>query len=339
MKLTKRQIFYFAIFMILLLFLNTVKIPYYIYKPGRADPLDEIVEVEDGYDSEGSMHLLTVSGSHATPMQYIFAKFLPHREITPLEEIRPKGETDEEYFQRQLGLMENSQQSSTYVAYKAADRDVEIIYEGIYVVNVKENMPADGVLKPGDLIVRMDGEKLKDSHQLLEKMGEKKPGDEIILEFNRGDETYQETIEVTDYEQAESGVGIGIELITGHHIEVDPNVHFSSGNIGGPSAGLMFALDIYNQLVEEDLTKGYQVAGTGSVDFEGNVHSIGGVDKKVIAAHESNCDIFFVPNEHHKEKDSNYQIAKETAEQIDTDMEIVPVNTFDEAKEYLENLD
>src|SRR5699024_769198 len=107
--------------------------------------------------------------------------------------------------------------------------------------------------------------------------------------------------------------------------------------IGGPSAGLMFSLEIYDQLTEEDLTKGYEIAGTGQVDYDGNVLPIGGIDKKVIAADKAECDIFFDPNEHGM-PDSNYQTAKETGEEIGTDMKIVPVDDFEEALSYIDNI-
>src|SRR5699024_9209722 len=99
-----------------------------------------------------------------------------------------------------------------------------------------------------------------------------------------------------------------------------------------------FSLEIYNQLTESDVTKGYNVIGTGEVDFEGNVLRIGGVDKKVVAAHKSGGDIFFVPNEGGHEE-SNFNEAKKVAEDLQTEMEIVPIDHFDDALEYLKALE
>lgn len=338
-KFTRRQIAYFAVFIILITFLNIFKLPYYIYKPGRADSLEEIVKVDGGYESEGSMHLLTVSGSHATPIQYVLAQFLSYREIIPIEDARPQGETDEEYLQRQLYLMENSQQSSTVVAYEAANADIEIVYDGVYVASIKEDFPADGVLEIGDIITSIDGKKINESDQLLSYIEGKEVGESISLDIEREDDQLTKTLELVPYEEAKSGVGIGIGLVTSRHVEVEPDIHFSSGNIGGPSAGLMFALDIYDQLTEEDLTKGYRITGTGGLDYDGTVFSIGGVDKKVVAAHKSGCEIFFVPNAQNEEENSNYQVAKATAEEIGTNMTIVPVDTFEEALTYLQKLE
>src|SRR5690625_3309503 len=99
----------------------------------------------------------------------------------------------------------------------------------------------------------------------------------------------------------------------------------------------MFSLEIYDQLTKQDLTHGYEIGGTGEVDYNGNVIRIGGIDKKVIAADKEGCDIFFAPNEGGA-KDSNYSVAKNTAEEIGTDMKIVPVDTFKDAFEYLQGL-
>ena len=117
-------------------------------------------------------------------------------------------------------------------------------------------------------------------------------------------------------------------------------------NIGGPSAGLMFTLEILNQLLDEDLTKGYHIAGTGEMNEDGTVGRIGGIEKKVVAADEDGIEIFFAPDDEitdemrHADPDikSNYEAAVETAKTIGTDMEIVPVKTIDDALEYLEQL-
>ncbi|KHE71812.1 hypothetical protein LD39_07855 [Halobacillus sp. BBL2006] len=100
----------------------------------------------------------------------------------------------------------------------------------------------------------------------------------------------------------------------------------------------MFSLEIYDQLTEKDITKGYQIAGTGEVNYEGQVGRIGGIDKKVVAASEDGCQIFFAPNEDGR-KGSNYQVAKETAEEINTDMKVVPVDTFQDALNYLKDME
>ncbi|ASN05867.1 SepM family pheromone-processing serine protease [Virgibacillus necropolis] len=338
MKFTKRHLVYLLIVMVIAFLLSTYKLPYYIYKPGDAGALNPIVEVEGGYESEGDMHLVTVRGGQATPIQYVMAKIMPHHELHPIEEIRPEGVSEEEYFHVQLQMMESSQEAAIVVAYQAAEEGIDIQYNGVYVVTIIEGMPADGILKMGDRIVGIDGNEVNKSEDLIKYVEDKQAGETIKLEIVRSDKHVTKEIELEAFEQLDNKVGIGIQLVTDRSVEVDPDVTFSSGNIGGPSAGMMFSLEIYDQLTKDDLTSGYHIAGTGEIDYEGNVQRIGGIDKKVIAADDEGCKIFFAPNENGAEG-SNYEVAKKTAEEIGTDMKIVPVDTFKDAVTYLQELE
>jgi len=340
LRLTKRHLISYICLLILLAMLAMYRLPYYIYKPGGADALDEIVEVQDGSTSQGDMHLVTVSGGQATPLQWLWAKFSTYYEILPLETVRPKDMTEEDYRLAQLQMMENSQESSVVVAYEAAGKEIEMEYHGVYVVSVVDKTPAAGILDMGDRITEIDNQTINEADDLIELIDTKKPGDTVSLTVIRDDKALTETITLAAFKDpnGEEQVGMGIRLVTDRSVKVDPPVKFSSGNIGGPSAGLMFALEIYDQLTEEDLTKGYEIIGTGALDYDGTVQRIGGIDKKVVAADKAGCDIFFAPYEDGGE-DSNYAVAKKTAEDINTKMEIVPVNTFDEALEYLEALE
>ncbi|HLQ71618.1 MAG TPA: SepM family pheromone-processing serine protease [Bacillota bacterium] len=335
MKFTKRHLITLFVVIVIAFFLASYKLPYYIYKPGGADALNPVVNVEDGFQSEGDLHLVTVSGLQATPIQYVWAKLLNHHEVVPLHQVRPEGVTEEQYMQAQLQMMENSQQKSTVVAYEAADADITVTFDGVYVVNVIKNMPADGKLKMGDLITEIDGQQIQEADDLIDYLDGMEQGDTVSLEVERDGETLTEEVTLQSFDE-EDKVGVGIQLVTDRDVDVNPEVTFSSGKIGGPSAGLMLSLEIYDQLTEDDLTKGHQIAGTGEIDYEGNVKRIGGIDKKVVAADKEGCDIFFAPYEQGK-KNSNYEVAKRTAEEIDTDMEIIPVDTFDDALEYLQN--
>lgn len=337
MKITKRHIVYLIIVVAIAFFLSAYKLPYYIYKPGGADALDPIVSVDGGYKSKGDMHLVTVRGGQATPVQYVWAKLLPHQEVLPIEKVRPEGISEDEYFHVQLQMMENSQEASTVVAYQAAGKDITINYKGVYVMNVIKGMPAQGKLKMGDRITGIDGNEVKKADDLISYVENKSAGDTISVKFVRDDETQTKDIKLESFKELDNKVGIGIQLVTDRGVSVDPKLKFSSGSIGGPSAGLMFSLEIYDQLTKEDLTHGHQIAGTGEIDYEGNVGRIGGIDKKVIAADDEGCTIFFAPNEKGA-ADSNYHLAKKTAEEIGTDMKVIPVDTFSDALTYLEKM-
>ena len=338
MRFSKKHIIYLVVIVVLAYFLSAYKLPYYIYKPGGADALNPIVEVDDGYRSEGDMHLVTVSGLQATPIQYVWAKVLSYNEILPIDQVFPEGISQDDYMHAQLQVMESSQEAATVVAYEAADKDITIDYKGVYVVSVVEGMPADGKLKAGDRIIGIDGNEIKEADDLIDYIDKKQANDTVALDVVREEEERTEEITLEAFSDQEDKIGMGIQLVTDRSVSVNPEVHFSSGSIGGPSAGLMFSLEIYDQLTEEDLTGGYQIAGTGEVDYSGNVLRIGGIDKKIVAADKEGCDIFFAPNENGAE-DSNYQLAKKTAEDIGTDMKVIPVDTFDDAIDYLQNME
>lgn len=338
MKMSKRFLITLLVFTFIAFIFITYETPYYIYKPGKADSLTEVVAVEAGYPSEGEMHLVTVSGIQATPFMYLIAKYHPHEEIVPLEEAIPDDVTDEEYRIYQLKLMDNSQQSARYVAYEAAGKTASIEFNGVYIMRVVKDMPAEGIVKVGDRIIRVDDQEVNTSKDLIEYLQTKSADSTIEVEIIREAEQFTEKINLVSFPDDDDKVGIGIQLINDQEIIVDPPVEFNSGKIGGPSAGLMFSLEMYNQLTEEDITKGYMIAGTGEIDYDGSVMPIGGVDMKVVAAHKKGIEIFIVPNESGREG-SNYEVAKQKAEEIKTDMKIVPVDNFEEALDYLKALD
>ncbi|MFB1051916.1 SepM family pheromone-processing serine protease [Paraliobacillus sp. JSM ZJ581] len=333
----KKRIILYVFLIIILMFVTLYRLPYYIYKPGTADALNRVVSVTDGFESEGDMHLVTVRGGQATPLQYALALLDPFQDIKLLSDVFPEGVSQEEYFKAQLQMMESSQEASTVVAYEAANKKIDISYKGVYVVSVIEGMPAEKVLQTGDKIIAVNKQRVNTAESLIDLVDKQSTSSEITLTIEREDTKKEVEVGLVPFPDEPDRVGIGIQLVTDREVTVDQELNFSSGDIGGPSAGLMFALEIYDQLIEEDLTKGFQIAGTGEISYEGEVIRIGGIDKKVIAADEEGCDIFFAPNEGGA-KDSNYQIALQTAKEIDSSMKIVPVDTFDDAINYLNDL-
>lgn len=199
-------------------------------------------------------------------------------------------------------------------------------------------MPSEGILEIGDMIKQVDDTSIKEAQNLIDYINDKAVEDVITVHVVRDDKTLTKEIKLQAFPEDPERKGIGIQLMNDTEVLVEPSVEFTSKGIGGPSAGLMFALEMYDQLIEEDLTKGNLIAGTGEIDFEGNVHRIGGADKKVVAAHKRGAKVFFAPYEEGR-KGSNYEEAKAAAEKIKTDMEIVPVDTFAEALDYLESME
>lgn len=179
----------------------------------------------------------------------------------------------------QLHIMESSQEAATVVAYQAAGRDINIEYKGVYVMGVVDGMPADGALKPGDQILAINDQPVESSQDILDLISSYQKGDQIQANIIRNDQERTVSFDLGTFPNEPDRVGMGISLVTDRDVTVNPEVEFDSGSIGGPSAGLMMSLEIYDQLTSEDITKGYQIAGTGEIDYEGNVSRIGGIDK------------------------------------------------------------
>ncbi|GMB08568.1 PDZ domain-containing protein [Thermolongibacillus altinsuensis] len=322
---------------ILALVVTFVKLPYYVTMPGSAEALAPLVEVKGGYDEKGDFMLTTVRMGRANLFSYGLAHIRDYYELHPIEEIRQEGETDEEYTYRQLQMMENSKETAIAVAYKKANKPFSYKNKGVYVLSVLKDMPAFGKLKSGDQIIAVNGKKIESAEQFIRYVSEKKKGDQVHITYKREKDKKTVTLSLAPFPKEPNRVGIGISLITDREMVTDPPVKINSEKIGGPSAGLMFSLEIYNQLVPEDLTKGYKIAGTGTINLNGEVGPIGGISQKVIAAHKAGAHIFFAPNERGA-KHSNYKEALKTAKEIGTDMKIVPVDTFDDALRYLRQL-
>ncbi len=323
---------------VLAVVLNFVTLPYYVTRPGDAQELRPLVSVQGGDEDEGSFMLTTVKMGKANIFTYAFAKVSEYQNIFPINQIRAEDETDEEYNYRQLHMMESSKETAIKIAYEKAGKEVELISKGVYVFSVKKGLAAEGKLDIGDRITHIDGKETATAEELMEVVGEKSIGDTIELTFDRDEEEKTTSITLGEHPEDPNRAGLGISLLTDYEITMDPPITINSAQIGGPSAGLMFSLEIYNQLLDEDISKGYDIAGTGAINEKGEVLRIGGISQKIVAADNSGVDIFFAPNEKGAEG-SNYQEALVAAKDIKTSMKIVPVDTFEDAVEYLEQLE
>ncbi|WP_051302135.1 SepM family pheromone-processing serine protease [Salibacterium aidingense] len=344
MKNTKRggmkRSWIILIGLVLILALNQIPLPYYYSQPGEAASLDGMITVEGGYKEHGEFYLTTIRQRRANIPLYIWSQFSSYRDVTPTEDFLREGETDEEYFHRQEMLMDSSQEAAKIAAYKEAGQEYEVTYHGVKVSQLIEGMDAEDHLQENDLITELNGESVKTLEEMNARLEDMGAGTEVELTVKRNEKQRKETVTIDPFpKDLDSSGRAGLGLLypyTERDVQFTPEVQIESGAIGGPSAGLMFSLEIYNQLTEQDLTRGLDVAGTGTMDDEGNVGRIGGIGQKIIAAEHSNVDIFFAPDSD-SAAPSNYDTAVETAEEIDAEMEIVPVTHIEEAITYLEN--
>ncbi|EUJ49191.1 hypothetical protein PROCOU_04771 [Listeria rocourtiae FSL F6-920] len=274
-----------------------VPLPYYVTRPGSADKLSSLVTVE-GHpsNSEGVFRLVTIAMGQANIYSYLAAKVLPYQELEKESDVRGENETDEEYNVRQLSLMNQSKNNAIQVAYKAAGQLVEIEYRGVYVLSVIPDAPAAKVLEAGDLITAIDGKSFESSAEFIQYVRSKRVGDKVQVSYKHQDKSEKASVELIDIDK-KGTPGIGISLVDDQKLVTDPKITIDSEKIGGPSAGLMFTLEIYNHFGKTDWTKGHNIAGTGTIDVDGNVGRIGGIDQKIVAADRDDVEIFFAPDD------------------------------------------
>lgn len=336
-----------GIFFIVLMALSFYRLDYYITKPGGTYDVSDFLAVQQGdADDEGAFYMTTVAMGQATPITYAMANFTDFYDVVKIEDVRQEEEDDEEYNVRQLKYMTDSQFNATYVAFNRAGLEYQITYKGLYVLNVLAKGAADGVLKAGDEIVEADGQRIMSLETFRDIITPKTKGDQIHLVVKRKDKLIDETLAIKEIPGADGRYGIGITYSESKSIKTDPKVTVKTEDIGGPSAGLMFTLELLNQLIDEDITKGYEIAGTGEMLEDGTVGRIGGIEKKIVSADKKGVAIFFAPDdeiteamlEYNPNIESNYETARKTAEKIKSDMKVVPVKTIDDALNYLETL-
>lgn len=320
----------------------------YISQPGGAYDLSPLVEVDHQAEEDtGTFSLMTISLAKATPLTYALSRFSDERKLLPSTSVRRQGENEAEYNLRQQRLMANSQYNAITVAFQQANLPVDIELKGVIVMQVLKQGASSTLLKTGDIIHEIDGMAIKNSGDFAALIADKEKGDKIQLVIERDGEKEEVMISLKPIPGSEDRVGLGIQFEEDRDVTTDPKVTMHTSNIGGPSAGLMFTLEILNRLKAEDLTKGYQIAGTGEMLEDGTVGRIGGIDFKVMAAAKSGIDIFFAPDDDipeevkakNRDVQTNYEEAIETAEKIGTEMMIVPVKTIEDALNYLAQLD
>ena len=310
-----------------------VPLPYFISYPGDATSTEDLIDVSGGDKEPGDLMMLTIAQRRATPYFLIESLFLPFSETSSVSDYLYDGESDAQYETRQKLYMEEAQHNATIEAYELADQKVDVDFEGVYVSGVIPGGPAEGKLKAGDRITSVDGKPITSFEGFMKTIQAKKAKTAVPIQFTRKSEDKKTTIRVDQLSKEVKRVGLGIyEPLPISNVTTDPDIAFQVEGVGGPSAGMMFTLEIYDQLTPGDLANGKRIAGTGTVDEEGNVGPIGGAWQKIVAADEEGAEVFFVPS------GSNYEEALESRDRLDSDIEVVPVKTAEDAIRYLEKM-
>jgi len=297
---------------------------YYAFLPDPANPADEAVIVpgERHASDDGGIYFVDISVLQANLVQEFWARhFADGATLVPSDRLVAPGESDGERRRRELKAMATSQEVAQVVAARALGRPVDVEHTGALVAGVEPRFPAAAAgIHTGDVVTRAGGRPIRSAADLLAVTEHLQPGDPLELELRRGrDLTIRTTHSPDDPDRAVIGISVADSVDIG---KLPINVRFSVPGIGGPSAGLAFALEIYDSLTGRRLAADRRVAVTGELDLDGGVHGIGGVRQKVIGALDAGADIFLVP------AGDNYRDARDEA---DGRIRVVPVKTFDDA--------
>ena len=317
------------IFLIILSIIFMIKLPYTIDAPGGYINVTERIKIDGSYDSDGSFNMAYVTEVNATIPTILYALLNPNWDISKNEDILLENETVEDLLIRNKLALKEANNNATIVAYEKAGYNYNINSQNFYVVYLDKN--AETNLKIGDMILEVDSKKISSKEEIGEIIKEKDVGEKVNFKVKNNDSYYDRTATVVNINDSKA---VGIIVYEILDLETDPKLTIKTNSSeSGPSGGLMTSLAIYNCLVEEDITKGHTIVGTGTIDSEGNVGSIGGVKYKLIGALRKKAKIFIVPN------GENYLEAAKLKEENNYDIEIVGVSTFDEALDFLKNYD
>jgi PDZ domain-containing protein len=305
---------------------------YVALRPGPAEDTLQLVDIDGAraYASSGELLLTTVAVDERLGFsEWLRASLSSAVEAVPRERIYPPDTDRDEVAEHNAALMADSQLTATMAALEAAGYEVE--GEGALVASVTDDAVTDE-LEVGDVITAVDGEPVTDNRGVVEAVQRRAPGERLRFAVRRDGADREVAVELGRAPDDDDRPYVGVLLTTELDLPVD--VRIDAGIIGGPSAGLMFALSIVDLLAPEDLTGGAVVAGTGTLDLDGQVGAVGGVRQKVLGAAARGpgrraASVFLVPR-------GNLEDA--LAAPVDRELLLVPVDTLDDALAALRDL-
>ena len=306
------------IFMIILIIVVNVELPYYIEAPGGTINLTE--RIDENYNKKnGSLNMLYVTEYKGNIVTVLLSKIIKTWDLYEISNQQVSDEDANDIYIRNKVMLENSIQNATLVAYKEANKKIEIKEtKNIVIATTKDNG-----IEIGDEIIEVDNTPVIDITTIKKYLETKKENDIVKIKIKRNGKTKEIPITLDKTKV------IGIAMITNYEYETedDLNINFKSGE-GGSSGGLVLALGIYSEITGIDLLKGRNIAGTGTIDALGNVGEIDGVKYKIAGAVKNKMDVILV-------SPYNYEEAKKVIKENNYKIELVKVSTFKEAIEYL----
>lgn len=303
-------------------------LPYYIYTGGGTINVKDKIHIENK-ETKGDFNLCYVEQINANIPTFLLSKLLSNWDSVSKEEVSLNDKEDiKDIYKRDKIYLEEANQNAIFVAYKKAGKSVNILDKHLYIIYLEEDSDTD--LKIGDDILEIDGSKIDSLADISKILDSYEVGSKLNIKVKRNG---KEMVKYAIVHEKDDRKLIGIALTSIYDYEVDPKITFTFSNSeSGPSGGFMVTLAIYNQLIDNDISNDLKIAGTGTIDIEGNVGSIGGVKYKLKGAVDSKSDIFLVP------AGENYEEAIKYQKKYHYDIKIIGISTFEEAIEKLESM-
>jgi Lon-like protease len=346
---TTRAAVYAASLALLLWAASVVPLPYTEFVPGEPTSIPPLLEVSGAETTEltGDTALLTVLLQSSTTRTALGALLDGDRRLRPTAEVVPEDVDRDEFLEQERRRFRRQFEVAAAVGAEAAGVDV-VLGTVPLVIDVLPDGPASGLLQAGDVVRSIDGDEVDGAEQLQQRVRENAVGDTITVAVERRDEPLEVEVTLEPLELPEPGdvdqehdpeghdvdeepppgMGIFIETVA-DRLELPFELELAETRIGGPSAGLMIALTVYDLFAEEDLLAGRTVHGTGSIDADGRVLPVGGVPEKMRAAADAGADVVLVPG----------VLIDEALAAAPDGLEVVGVDTFDEALTALRGTD
>ena len=306
------------IFMLIFIVVVNIQLPYYIEAPGGTINLTERI-TEDYDKNDGSLNMLYVTEYRGNIVTLLLGKMFKSWDIYKISNQQVSNEGADEIHTRNKVMLDNSIQNATFVAYNHAGIEITIKdKKNIVIATTKDNG-----IEIGDILISVDNKKIDSINDLKEILNSKNDGDTINLLIERNNKEKNINISI------EEDKLIGVAIVTNYEYELpnDLNINFKNSE-GGSSGGLILTLGIYSEITGIDILKGRNIAGTGTIDSQGNIGQIDGIKYKIAGAVKDKMDIVLV-------SPYNYEEAKKVIEENNYDIELVKVSTFKEAIDYL----
>lgn len=305
-----------------------VPLPVFLERPGELVSLGDHVDIQaaNAGEIDGDFLLTLVNLRRATTAGLVVGLLDADTQFLLVEQIT-RGLDDDTYFDRQRALFAHTADVAAALGLQAAGVSVDFAEPvGAVVARVVPGAPAEGALQPGDVVTAVDGEQVHSAGGLVRAV-RRSQGEPMQLQLRRGEDERRVTVSTGPIPgMEESGLGVQVTDLP-PDVDLPVPVVVDTGPIGGPSAGLMIALTVFDMMADDDLANGRRIAGTGSIDMHGQVQPIGGIALKVVASHRAGVDVFLAPAEQYEDAAA--------AVPEGSDLQVVGVGTVEEALEAL----